>query len=72
MLFSVFYVGDSCQGWGREFESRFPLQIQKSPSQMIRAFFMAKNLNLNNPSIFIQVARQFFTKLICLNLPAIF
>ena len=25
MLFSVFYVGDSCQGWGREFESRFPL-----------------------------------------------
>ena len=20
-----------CQGWGREFESRFPLQIQKNP-----------------------------------------
>ncbi len=30
MLFSVFYVGDSCQGWGREFESLFPLQIQKA------------------------------------------
>ena len=30
MLFSVFYVGDSCQGWGREFESPFPLQIQKA------------------------------------------
>ena len=42
MLFSVFYVGDSCQGWGREFESRFPLQIQKSPSQMIRAFLWLK------------------------------
>ena len=31
MLFSVFYVGDSCQGWGREFESRFPLQNFKKP-----------------------------------------
>ena len=29
-----------CQGWGREFESRFPLQIQKSPSRKIRAFFL--------------------------------
>jgi len=38
MLFSVFYVGDSCQGWGREFESRFPLQIQKSPHRKMGAF----------------------------------
>ncbi|ENV62395.1 hypothetical protein F949_02792 [Acinetobacter junii NIPH 182] len=27
MYFNLFYVGDYCQGWGREFESRFPLQI---------------------------------------------
>ena len=40
MLFSVFYVGDSCQGWGREFESRFPLQIQKSPHRKMGAFFI--------------------------------
>ncbi|OTG71187.1 hypothetical protein B9T38_10335 [Acinetobacter sp. ANC 4218] len=38
MLFSVFYVGDSCQGWGREFESPFPLQIQKSPHRKMGAF----------------------------------
>jgi len=42
MLFSIFYVGDSCQGWGREFESRFPLQIQKSPHRKMGAFFMVK------------------------------
>ena len=30
-LFNVFYVGDFCQGWGREFESLFPLQILKGP-----------------------------------------
>ena len=41
MLFSVFYVGDSCQGWGREFESRFPLQIQKSPHRKMGAFLLA-------------------------------
>ena len=40
MLFSVFYVGDSCQGWGREFESLFPLQILKGPYRQIRAFFL--------------------------------
>ena len=40
MLFSVFYVGDSCQGWGREFESLFPLQIQKSPDRKIGAFLL--------------------------------
>ncbi|HAA06577.1 MAG TPA: hypothetical protein DCD99_04550 [Acinetobacter schindleri] len=40
MLFGVFYVGDSCQGWGREFESRFPLQILKSPDRKIGAFFI--------------------------------
>ncbi len=38
MLFSVFYVGDSCQGWGREFESPFPLNL-KSPDRKIGAFF---------------------------------
>ncbi|TVT79976.1 hypothetical protein FPV60_13505 [Acinetobacter colistiniresistens] len=43
MLFSVFYVGDSCQGWGQEFEPPFPLQIQKSPSRKIRAFFLCFN-----------------------------
>ena len=40
MLFSVFYVGDSCQGWGREFESRFPLQNFKSLSRMTGAFLL--------------------------------
>ena len=40
MLFSVFYVGDSCQGWGQEFESLFPLQILKGPYLTIRAFFL--------------------------------
>jgi hypothetical protein len=44
MLFSVFYVGDSCQGWGREFESRFPLQIQKSPHRKMGAFYAFLNL----------------------------
>ena len=39
MLFSVFYVGESCQGWGREFESPFPLQILKNPDMMFRVFF---------------------------------
>ena len=29
MYFKLFYVGDYCQGWGREFESRFPLQNLK-------------------------------------------
>ena len=39
MLFSVFYVGDSCQGWGREFESRFPLQIQKALIERLGLFY---------------------------------
>ena len=29
-----------CQGWGREFESRFPLQILKSPNQTVWAFLL--------------------------------
>ncbi len=29
-----------CQGWGREFESRFPLQNFKSLSRKIGAFFV--------------------------------
>lgn len=32
-----------CQGWGREFESRFPLQILKSPNLLIWAFFVITN-----------------------------
>ncbi|ENU38275.1 Uncharacterised protein [Acinetobacter johnsonii] len=40
MLFSVFYVGDSCQGWGREFESRFPLQIQKALIEILGLFYL--------------------------------
>ena len=40
MLFSVFYVGDSCQGWGREFESRFPLQIQKALVERLGLFLL--------------------------------
>ena len=40
MLFSVFYVGDSCQGWGREFESRFPLQIQKALIKRLGLFLL--------------------------------
>ena len=40
MLFSVFYVGDSCQGWGREFESRFPLQIQKALIERLGLFIV--------------------------------
>ncbi len=43
MLFSVFYVGDSCQGWGREFESPFPLQILKNPSSKDGGFFYETN-----------------------------
>ncbi len=43
MLFSVFYVGDSCQGWGHgEFESLFPLQIQK-PQLKNWGFFIFLN-----------------------------
>lgn len=29
-----------CQGRGREFESRFPLQILESPNQTVWAFFV--------------------------------
>ena len=32
-----------CQGWGREFESRFPLQNSKSLSRKIGAFFIDFN-----------------------------
>ncbi|WP_292258045.1 hypothetical protein, partial [Marinospirillum sp.] len=28
--FNVVLVGVHCQGWGREFESRFPLQILRT------------------------------------------
>ncbi|QIC61272.1 hypothetical protein FSC12_08000 [Acinetobacter schindleri] len=41
MLFSVFYVGDSCQGWGREFESRFPLQILKALIERLGLFLFS-------------------------------
>ena len=41
--FNVNYVGDYCQGWGREFESRFPLQNFKSLSRKIGAFFIDFN-----------------------------
>ncbi len=44
MLFSVFYVGDSCQGWGREFESRFPLQIQKALIERFGLFYTFLNI----------------------------
>ena len=44
MLFSVFYVGDSCQGWGREFESRFPLQIQKALIERWGLFYTFLNI----------------------------
>ena len=45
MLFSVFYVGDSCQGWGREFESPFPLQIQKALIERWGLFLCSNILN---------------------------
>jgi|GEM_PF-6274019 len=41
MLFGVFYVGDSCQGWGREFESRFPLQILKALIERLGLFLFS-------------------------------
>ena len=44
MLFSVFYVGDSCQGWGREFESRLPLQIQKALIERWGLFYTFLNI----------------------------
>ena len=44
MLFSVFYVGESCQGWGREFESPFPLQIQKALIERLGLFLCFNNL----------------------------
>ncbi len=34
-----------CQGWGREFESRFPLQILKSPNRTVWAFLLFKTTN---------------------------
>ena len=36
-----------CQGRGREFESRFPLQILKSPNRKIWAFLLLKLLILS-------------------------
>ena len=53
MLFSVFYVGDSCQGWGREFESRFPLQNFKSLSRKIEAFLLILYYVIPNHTFFI-------------------
>ncbi|QGM26484.1 hypothetical protein GJD93_01620 [Acinetobacter towneri] len=53
MLFSVFYVGDSCQGWGREFESRFPLQIQKNPHRKMGAFLLILYYVIPNHTFFI-------------------
>ena len=35
-----------CQGRGREFESRFPLQILESPNQTVWAFLLLKLLIL--------------------------
>ena len=40
MLFSVFYVGDSCQGWGLRVRVSFPAPNLKGPSRKIRAFFL--------------------------------
>lgn len=37
--FNVNYVGDYCQGWGREFESPFPLQIQKALIERLGLFY---------------------------------
>jgi hypothetical protein len=64
MLFSVFYVGDSCQGWGREFESRFPLQIQKSPHRKMGVFYRFLNItqitntNSNNQKYQMETSNQ--------------
>ena len=59
MLFSVFYVGDYCQGWGREFESPFPLQILKKPWSKDGAFFMLMLFSLNDSFIFISLNKKF-------------
>ena len=59
MLFSVFYVGDSCQGWGREFESPFPLQILKKPWSKDRGFFYVDVIFLNDPFIFVSLNNKF-------------
>jgi len=41
MLVKLFYVGNYCQGWGREFESPFPLQIQEKPQVKTWGFFIS-------------------------------
>ncbi|MGV5006358.1 hypothetical protein ACVCFZ_13155, partial [Acinetobacter variabilis] len=33
-----------CQGWGREFESRFPLQNSKNPDRKIRVFYCLRKI----------------------------
>ena len=40
----MIYVGDYCQGGGREFESRFPLQIQKALIERWGLFYTFLNI----------------------------
>ncbi len=35
-----------CQGWGREFESRFPLQIQKALIERLGLFLLLILINI--------------------------
>ena len=69
MLFSVFYVGDSCQGWGREFESPFPLQIQKALIERWGFFIACDFSNLIKKPVrrlvtsFTQTTQTQFTKI---------
>ncbi len=49
MLFSVFYVGDSCQGWGSGVRVSFPApDSKKSPHLKMGAFFMKLTIHIQN------------------------